>query len=144
MKENHDETCYLTGLSWNVYKVLADSLVRHIKMPRKSLPPESQLFMVPVRLRLSLPFFYLSYQTGFLIGSLNKTFKNIINLMYQKLKFLVQLPDRSHMCETVPPEFKENFPRLTSIIDCFRIFIEHASKLKARTRVYPNYKSTAL
>eukprot|EP00795_Rhopilema_esculentum_P010026 gene10026-18656_t len=41
MKENDDATRYLTGLFWNVYRVLADSLVPHIKVPRKNLPPES-------------------------------------------------------------------------------------------------------
>ncbi|XP_065067930.1 uncharacterized protein LOC135693391 isoform X2 [Rhopilema esculentum] len=140
MKENDDATRYLTGLFWNVYRVLADSLVPHIKVPRKNLPPESQLFVALVRLQLNLPFCYIRFQTGFSIGSLNKTFKNIINLMYLKLKFLVQWPDRSHIRETLPPVFKENFPRLTSIIDCFEVFIERPSKLKARAQVYSNYK----
>ena len=33
-----------------------------------------------------------------------------------------------------------DFPRLTSIIDCFEIFIERPCNLKTRVEVYSNYK----
>ena len=140
MRENDDATRYLTGLSWNIYRIVADLLVPFIKIPRKNLPPESQLFMVLVRLRLNMPFCYISHQTGFSLGSLNKTFQSIIDLMYQKLKFLIRWPDVVCGHKTLPPVFKENFPRLTSIIDCFEVFIERPSRLKARAQVYSNYK----
>ncbi|KAK5895915.1 hypothetical protein CgunFtcFv8_009569 [Champsocephalus gunnari] len=42
--------------------------------------------------------------------------------------------------QTIPPVMKANFPRLTSIIDCFEIRIEHPKALKARAKSYSNYK----
>ena len=140
MKGNDDAAQYLTGLTWKIYQIVADSLVPFIKKPIKNLLPANKIFMVLVRLRLNLPFTYMSYQTGLSVGGLNKTFKKIIDLMYEKLGFLVRWPDRLHLFKTLPPIFKENFPRLTSIIDCFEIFIERPRALKARAQVYSNYK----
>ena len=34
------------------------------------------------------------------------------------------MADRENIYRTIPPELKKKFPRLTSIIDCFEIFIE--------------------
>ncbi|XP_006813943.1 uncharacterized protein LOC100370794 [Saccoglossus kowalevskii] len=60
--------------------------------------------------------------------------------MYAKLEFLVQWPDRQSVIQTLPPEFKEKFPRLTSIIDCFEIFIDCPGNLLSRQKTYSNYK----
>ena len=96
--------------------------------------------MTLVRLRLNLPFKYLSIQTGLSLSTVNATFMKIIELMYVKLKFLIRWQDRDHIWKTLPPPFKNNFPKLTSIIDCFEIFIERPKNLKARAQVYSNYK----
>ena len=48
--------------------------------------------------------------------------------------------DRVQIFQTIPPVFKSKFPRLTSIIDCFEIFIESPRNLLARTQCYSQYK----
>ena len=48
--------------------------------------------------------------------------------------------DRDNIRQTVPSIFKQDFPRLTCITDCFEIFIDSAVNLKARAQVYSNYK----
>ena len=42
-----------------------------------------------------------------------------IDMMYEKMKFLIKMQDQNHIYETIPPVFKNKFPRLPSIIDCF-------------------------
>jgi len=45
------------------------------------------------------------------------------------LGFMVKWPDRNSIYRIIPPIFKEKFPRLTGIIDCFEIFIKAARVL---------------
>lgn len=141
MKENDDASKYLTGLTWEVFEIINDTLKPHLYVnPQNKLPPENQLLMVLVRLRLNMPFQYLSIQTKLALSTINRNFQKVIEVMYVKLKFLVHWPDREHLFQTLPPIFKANFPRLTSIIDCFEIFIDRPKNLKARAQVYSNYK----
>ncbi|XP_057299174.1 uncharacterized protein LOC130629829 [Hydractinia symbiolongicarpus] len=60
--------------------------------------------------------------------------------MYYKLKFLIRMSDREKIFQTIPAVFKQKFPRLTSIIDCFEIFIEAPSNFLARGQCYSQYK----
>ena len=141
MKDNDDAAKYLTGLSCKVFNIIADTLIPHLYVCKQSkLPPENQILLVLVRLRLNLPFQFLSMQTKLALSTINGIFHKIIEVMYQNLKFLIHWPERENLFSTLPPVFKANFPRLTSIIDCFEIFIERPKNLKARAQVYSNYK----
>ena len=60
--------------------------------------------------------------------------------MTAKLRFLVHLPDCETIQKTLPSVFKSKFPKLTSIVDCFGIFIDRPKNLHARAKVYSNYK----
>ena len=51
------------------------------------------------------------------------------------LHFLIKWPDRDFIFGIIPPTIKKLFPRLTGIIDCFEIFVEAPSNLKARPDV---------
>ena len=57
-----------------------------------------------------------------------------------KLKFLIKMQDRDCIFDTIPAVFKAKFPRLTSIIDCFEVFIESPGNLLARAQCYSTYK----
>eukprot|EP00795_Rhopilema_esculentum_P005802 gene5802-11099_t len=50
-----------------------------------------------------------------------------------------EMPDGQAQPQALPI-FKQNFPRLTSIIDCFEVSKERPYGLHARARVYSNYK----
>ena len=143
MKGNNDASMYLTGLTWDVFEVLNETLKPILKVTGNSntkMPPGNQLLMVLVRLRLNMPFDYLSMQTKLSKSTINRYFQKVIEVMYDELRFLVHWPDREHIFQTIPPIFKANFPRLTSIIDCVEIFIDRPNNLKARAQVYSNYK----
>ena len=138
--KNDEASQYLTGLSWNVFNILSCHISPNILPPRTNIPIQNQILMVLVRLRLCLPLQYLSMQTGVSISTINATFCKIIDLMYAKLRFLICWSDREFIRRTLPPPFKKEFPKMTSIIDCFEIFIERPKNLKARAQVYSNYK----
>lgn len=63
-----------------------------------------------------------------------------VDLMYSKLGFLIKWADRETIFKIVPPVFKKKFPRLTSIIDCFEVFVESPKNLLARAQCFSNYK----
>ncbi len=53
---------------------------------------------------------------------------------------MVRWAARETIFKTIPPVFKDKFPSLTSIIDCFEIFIEAPKNLLARAQCYSSYK----
>lgn len=60
--------------------------------------------------------------------------------MTAQLRFIVHLPDHETIQRPLPSVFKSKFPKLTSIVDCFEIFIDRPKNLHARANVYSNYK----
>ena len=63
-----------------------------------------------------------------------------IDIMYATMKQLIQMADKDHIFDTIPTVFKSNFPRLASVIDCFKIFIESPRNFLARAQCFSQYK----
>lgn len=138
---HNDDVCnYLTGLSCNVFEILCGHLTPHLLQPRVNLPLHNQVLMVLMRLRINLPIQFISYQIALAQSTVHSTFHKILDLMYARLRFLIHWQDRDYIRQTIPPVFRQHFPRLTSIIDCFEIFIDRPRNLNARALVYSNYK----
>ena len=57
-----------------------------------------------------------------------------------RLTPLVKWPSREELIKTMPMEFRKNFKQCIIIIDCFEIFIERPTNLKARAQTWSNYK----
>ena len=140
MKDSDDTCHYLTGLSWSVFDIVCSYITPYLKLPRTNIQLRNQILTVLVRLRINLPFEYISHQAGISKSTANLTFHKILDLLFTKLHFLIQWQDRDNIRQTVPPIFKQHFPKLTCIIDCFEIFIYRPVNLKAWTLVYSNYK----
>ena len=131
----------MTGLSSTVFQIVSDSLLPYLAdFHQSKLPHENQIVLVLVWLGLNLPFQYLSLQTKLALSTVNSIFQRVTDVMYEKLKFLIHWPDRNYIFEILPPIFKATFPRLTSIVNCFEIFIERPRNLKSRAQVYSMYK----
>ena len=92
------------------------------------------------QLRINLPLEYISHQAGISKSTANLTFHKILDLLYTKLHFLIHWQDHDNIRQAVLPLFKQHFPRLTCIIDCFEMFLDRPVNLKARAQVYSNYK----
>ena len=59
--------------------------------------------------------------------------------MYERLKPLIIWPEHEELYKTMPIAFKK-FGKRIVIIDCFEIFMERPSTLKARAQTWSNYK----
>ena len=132
---------FYTGITWTVFEKTYNFLAPHVKAKTKnSLPFMDQFFLTLVRLRLDLSFELLANLTGCGESTVRDYFWKWIDIMYAKMNFLVRWPDPETIIISLPPEFKEKFPRLTSIIDCFELFIDLPGNLLARQQTYSNYK----
>ena len=63
-----------------------------------------------------------------------------MDVLYTKLSYLIQWPERGELIKTMPTEFRKHFQKCVVIIDCFEIFIEHPTSLPARAQTWSNYK----
>ena len=143
--ENDSEKCkMMTGLSWGVFLKLSiflatflPSNTSHIK---GNMHPREQLFMTLVKLRHNISFDMLASLKGIPRSTAIGHFWRWVDLMYVNIGFMIRWQDRETIFKIIPPVFKSKFPRLTSIIDCFEIFVDAPRNLKARAQVWSNYK----
>ena len=112
----------------------------HSETYRTGIPFEDQIILTLVRLRHDMTFEVLAYLRGIGKTTAIEYFWRWIDIIYATLKQLIQMADRDHIFDTIPTVFKSNFPRLTSIIDCFEIFIESSRYLLARAQCLSQYK----
>lgn len=138
---NNDACKNLTGLSWDIFLKLFLFLSTFTGNGQGStLPLKDQLFITLVKLRHNVSFDFLAQVRGIPKTTLIDYFWKWIDLLYAKVGFYVKWADRETIFQTIPPVFKSKFPRLTSIIDCFEIFIEAPKNLLARAKCYSQYK----
>lgn len=138
--ENDDKKCTLmTGLSWCVFMqvfLFLKTFITARGINKDSLPLQEQFFMILVKLRQGLTFEFIATVKGVKKTTAIGYFWKWLDLMHAKLRFPVKFQDREYIFQTIPPVFKNKFPRLT----CFKIFIDAHRKLKARAQCWSNYK----
>ena len=66
--------------------------------------------------------------------------KKWIDILYIRLGPLVKWPDRGELVWTLPMEFRKILGKCAVIIDCFKVFMERPTNLKARAQTWSNYK----
>ncbi|CAC5424265.1 unnamed protein product [Mytilus coruscus] len=65
----------------------------------------------------------------------------VIDVMYIRMKPLVFWPEREELRKTMPMQFRKYFgTKCVVIIDCFEVFIDRPSNLKARAETWSSYK----
>lgn len=140
--ENNDEKCkFYTGISWTVFMQTFTFLHQFLPFANPgTLSLKDQFFITLVKLRQNPNSDYLADQVCLPRSTVLDIFWKWVKLIDSKLSFVIQWPDRETIFRTIPPAFKAKFPRLTNIIDCFEIFIENPTNLKARAQCYSNYK----
>ena len=131
----------LTGLD----SVMLNILITYVRDfceedPNFVLCREDQLIITLIKLRHNLTFELLAHIANIGKSTANDYFWKWIDILHSCLQFLVRMGDRAQIFQTIPPVFKSKFPRLTSIIDCFEIFIESPRNLLARAQCYSQYK----
>lgn len=130
------------GTSWGVFSSTFTFLVQFVNPTplSKKISLQNQFFFTLVKLRHNMAFEVLADMNSIAKSTMSTVFWTWINVINSKLGFLIKWPERETIKETLPGIFKAKFPRLTSIIDCFEIFIDRPKQLKARAKCYSNYK----
>ena len=126
----------VTGLSLPILETLLEYLCKGAKEDLRSTrcALEGQILLTLLKLKQNINFDMLSFINNIAKSTAIDHFWKSIDMMYEKMKFLIKMQDRDHIYETIPPVFKNKFPRLTSIIDCFEVFVESPSSLMARAK----------
>ena len=143
MDGNNERCKMMTGIRCDVFVKLflfLSSFYTNKSQTKGSLPLREQLFLTLVKLRHGMSFDLLATVKGVPRTTTVDYVWKWVDLLHAKIGFLIRWQDRKNIFRTIPPMFKSKFPRLTSIIDCFEIFIDAPKKLKARAQVWSNYK----
>ena len=134
---------FYTGLPnsqiFNIIFATTCEYIYHDK--RNKLTKQQELFMVLMRLRLGLLEEDLAYRFGIDQSNVSRIITKWLNVMSQRLHFLIAWPERDQLRKTMPSCFLENFKKCAVILDCFEVFIEKPSDLLARAKTYSQYKS---
>ena len=71
---------------------------------------------------------------------MSRYFKKWVDVMYIQLHPLVKWSGREELMKTMPVDFRKNFRYCVIIIDCFEVFMERPTALRARAQTWSNYK----
>ena len=118
------------------------AIFRYVSVPVMSGPRTTltTFLMVLIKLHLNLVDQDIAYRFGVHQSTVSRNFRKWIDIMYARLRCLIIWPEREQLLETMPMDFRKNFKRCVIIIDCFEVFCERPSNLKARSQLWPNYK----
>ena len=115
------------------------STPRHKPRPR-ALQPIDELFLVLVRLRLSLLEQDIAHRCNISISTVSRICTTWIVFLDQQLRPLITWPSKSTINQHMPAQFKEHYPHIRCIIDCTEIFCETPSALDTQSSTYSYYK----
>ena len=94
-----------------------------------------------MKLRLNTSNYDLAFRFGLSESTLCRVFTKWIEAMDIRLSFLIVWLDRDCIQSTMPFCFRNNYGlKVTSIIDCFELFIEKPSNLLAKSCTWSQYK----
>lgn len=100
-----------------------------------------QFILVLIRLRLNLPLQDLAYRFSVSCATVSRIWHQIINILHERLEFIIEWPEREVLQATMPVPFRKAFGcKVTVILDCFEVFIERPYNLLERAQTWSNYK----
>ena len=143
LSNDHDRVKFYTGLPCYrhlhaVFRLASRSL--DANSSTYAVPLFSQFVAVLSKLRLNLTNQDIAYRLNVDQTTFSRYFHRWLNILYIRLSPLVQWPDQEILRQVLPRQFKSSFPRCIAIIDCFEVFAERPSDLKAKAQSYSNYK----
>nr|XP_006825719.1 PREDICTED: uncharacterized protein LOC100369546 [Saccoglossus kowalevskii] len=108
---------------------------------RNVLTQFQEFILVLTRLRLNLQLQDLAFRFGISLSTASRIFTKWLDVLSSRLSFLIIWPGREMLREIMPVKFKKSFGnKVAVIIDCFEVFIDRPSNLKARAETWSNYK----
>ena len=140
-RDNPTKVKFYTGLpSFATLMVMFEFVAPYIPSIRCVLPMFQQFLMVLMKLQLNPADQDLAYRFGVHQSTVSRNFRKWIDILYDRLHPLILWPEREQLLKTMPLEFRQSFRKCVIIIDCFEIFVERATDLKARAQTWSNYK----
>ena len=108
----------------------------------RKLSPFQMCLLTCMRMRMNLSIRFLGYLFGVSQSSASRIFYDVLTVMHTRLvPLLILWPERDILEMSMPMSFRSKFGKCTCIIDCFEVFIERPTDLKARAQTYSTYKS---
>ena len=128
----NDKVLYYTGLpTFEILKSLFSYLESYIPV-KKSIRKFKMLILTLMRLRLNVTALFLSYEFKISVATVSRVITDVIDVMYIRMKPLVFWPSREELQKSMPMQFRKHFgTKCAVIIDCFEVFIDRPSNLKA-------------
>ena len=134
---------YYTGLpNVKVLKAIFKHVLKTMPSERiNQLTPFQEFMCTLQKLRSNTPLQGLAYQFGVSKATISRIFSRWLIQMDIRLQDLILWPDRESLQKTMPICFQESFgKKVAVIINCFEVFMEKPSNLKARATTWSNYK----
>ncbi|XP_041347169.1 uncharacterized protein LOC121367048 [Gigantopelta aegis] len=108
---------------------------------KKSLNKFEMLILTLMRLRLNVTASFLAYEFNVSLSTVSRVLIDVIDVMFVRMKPLIIWPSRENLRKTMPIQFRKYFgTKCVVIIDCFEVFIDRPSNLKARAETWSSYK----
>ncbi|KAK7893343.1 hypothetical protein WMY93_022495 [Mugilogobius chulae] len=142
-KDNDERVKFYTGLpNFMMLMSLFSCVKDHIKNPpRSKLKPFQKFILVLMKLRLNLHVQDIAHRFNIAPSTVSKCFIAVLDVMYWRMKRIIQWPEREQLHLTMPMEFRHAFGlKCAVLIDCFEIFIERPSCLEERAGTWSSYK----
>lgn len=108
IRDDDVKTKYYTGLqTFGVFNVLLQQIEPCIKVNKNTiLSPNNQILLTVVKLSLNLDYKDLGYRFGVNATTASTYFKNVLHIMYIRLKNFVFRPSRDVLRKTMPSCFR--------------------------------------
>ncbi|XP_049914484.1 uncharacterized protein LOC126398881 [Epinephelus moara] len=138
LKDNNVKVKYYTGLpDFEVVMGVLACVGPYLTQTSRVLSPFQMLFLTFIRLRLNLPTQHIAHLFHVDRRTVSSTFSNIIDGLHKRVSPLINWPGQDALKVTMPHQFVEAFgKRVAVILDCFEIFTQRPSNLKAQAQSY--------
>ena len=143
LQKEKDTVQFYTGLpNLQILKAVFDHVVQSQLISTSQKLTQFQEFMlVMVTLRLNCASQDLAYRFRLFTAMVSRILLKWLTIMDIRLKSLIFWPDRDALWKTMPDCFQASFgKKVAVVIDCFEIFCEQPSNLKARASTWSSYK----
>ena len=144
-REDNDKVLFYTGLpNWSLLLCIfnfVNNSTLEFKSSKEILSPFQKLLLALIRMRLNLSGRDLGYRFGGISeATVSRTFLQVVDALYIRLKPLIIWPDRDALRKTLPMDFRKHCPNCVVIIDCFEIFLDRPLNPLARAQTFSSYK----
>ena len=136
LKNNDKLLRFYTGLSSFTVLTAVFNLVSVAipESPTSKLSKFQAFVLTLMKLRLDVSNYDLGFRFGISASTVSRVFSKWIEAIDIRLSFLITWPDRENLRKSMPFCFRPNYRlKVTSIIDCFELFIEKPSNLLAKS-----------